>query len=228
MTIRLPKRLKSRYLAHSPEDRMKTLKAELEAEVRHLLAIAPQTVTKVVLMDGARGLWKYVTMAGSLFKDWVHIIDFHHACDTLSKLAEWIFGKDNSDGKVWYRKYRRILLEKENGVRSLIRSIDYPISLLPESKQKQKRSKRGFFVHNARRMNYALYRKQGLPIGSGPVEAGCKTIVKARLCCSGMCWTRERAQHVLRIRTMIKNQRWNIVWNLCKYATVRNTKGATN
>lgn len=223
-----PKRLKSLYLARTPEAGMKTLKAELEAEIKHLLAIAPDTICKVILMDGARGLWKYITEKTGLFRDWVHIIDFHHACETLSKLAEWIFGKDSAVGKGWYDKYRKILLEQPWGVRKLIRSIDYHIAKLPKSKQEQKHSKRNFFAANARRMNYAQYRQQGMPIGSGPVEAGCKTIVKARLCCSGMRWTRTRAQHVLRIRTMIKNNRWDVAWNQCKYAATKAQESATN
>ena len=51
-----------------------------------------------------------------------------------------------------------------------------------------------YFVRNKKRMNYAFFRQEGLPIGSGPVEAACKTIVKARLCCSGMRWTRKRGR----------------------------------
>ena len=74
-----------------------------------------------------------------------------------------------------------------------------------------------YFVNNQRKVNYAVFRSQGLPIGSGPVEAACKTIVKARLCCSGMRWTRRRAQEILRIRTTIKNNRWNVAWLVCKY-----------
>ena len=223
-----PKRLKSLYLARTPEERMKKLKSELETEVKHLMKIAPDTIRKVILMDGARGLWKYVTMDGGLFKNWIHIIDFHHACDTLSKLAESLFGKDSAKGKEWYRQYRLVLLDQKNGVRKLIRSIDYYISKLPDGKAKRKKSLRGFFARNVSRMNYAEYRRLGLPIGSGPVEAGCKTIVKARLCCSGMRWTRARAQHVLRIRTMIKNKRWDTAWNQCKYATACPKNVATN
>jgi len=70
-----------------------------------------------------------------------------------------------------------------------------------------------FFRNNHRRMAYANFRARGLPIGSGPVEAAGKTLVKMRLCRSGMRWTRAGGQHVLTARTLIKSQRWDRAWN---------------
>jgi hypothetical protein len=208
-------------LAHTPEERMKSLKSEFEAEVSHCLRIAPPNVKKVVVMDGARGLWKYVDEC-VLFNDWTQIIDFHHCCEHLSKLAEKLFGKKSAEGKKWYSRCRKALLTKIKGINKLINSAKYYIRKMKKSSLLKELT---YFTHNKARMRYAAFKQVGLPIGSGPVEAACKTIVKARLCCSGMRWTRERAQRVLRIRTIIRNDRWDTAWSICKFATA---KSATN
>jgi len=70
-----------------------------------------------------------------------------------------------------------------------------------------------FFSRNRHRMTYAAFRARGLPIGSGPVEAACKTLVNARLKRSGMRWTREGGQHVLNLRRHEKADRWDTFWN---------------
>ncbi|MBN2211618.1 MAG: hypothetical protein JW709_09510 [Sedimentisphaerales bacterium] len=51
-----------------------------------------------------------------------------------------------------------------------------------------------------------------MPIGNGPVEAACKTIVKTRLCRSGMRWSRVGGQRILSLRTYVKSRRWDSFW----------------
>ena len=71
----------------------------------------------------------------------------------------------------------------------------------------------GYFRRNLPKMAYADFRAQGLPIGSGPVEAACKTVVGARIKRSGMRWTREGGQRVLNLRTHVLSKRWDVFWN---------------
>ena len=80
------------FLANSPEERMTSLKRELEAELAYYLSIASSQMRKVVIMDGARGLWKYIHQH-ELFKGWTYIFDFHHCCEHLSQFAEKLFVK---------------------------------------------------------------------------------------------------------------------------------------
>ncbi len=68
----------------------------------------------------------------------------------------------------------------------------------------------GYFHRNLSKMAYADFRAQGLPIGSGPVEAACKTVVNARLKRSGMRWTRVGGQRVLNLRTHVLSKRWDV------------------
>ena len=96
----------------------------------------------------------------------------------------------------------------------LIRSIDYhrKTKRLRGERAKRIREARGFFKRNKSRMNYQEFISKGYPIGSGPVEAACKTLVKIRMVRSGMRWSREGGERVLRIRTVIKSDRWEPFW----------------
>jgi hypothetical protein len=62
-------------------------------------------------------------------------------------------------------------------------------------------------------MNYAVFAAMHFPIGSGVTEAACKTLVKQRLCGSGMQWTRPGAQTVLTLRALLlSTSRWASLW----------------
>ena len=63
-------------------------------------------------------------------------------------------------------------------------------------------------------MNGAIYVELGYPIGSDPVESACKTIVKERLCRSGMRWNRESGGDVLNLRVLAKSQHRDHMWSL--------------
>ncbi len=70
-----------------------------------------------------------------------------------------------------------------------------------------------YFENNLGRMNYASYRKSHLPIGSGVTEAACKTIVKQRMCGSGMKWTHSGADDVLTLRAVTRTDGgWETFW----------------
>ena len=69
-----------------------------------------------------------------------------------------------------------------------------------------------YFGNHLHQMRYAL-RDKGMPIGSGVTEAACKTLVKQRLCCSGMRWTPEGAQIILSLRALVLTEsRWHQFW----------------
>jgi hypothetical protein len=83
---------------------------------------------------------------------------------------------------------------------------------LPKSRRNALETERTFFMRNKHRMSYADFLARGLPIGSGPVEAACKSIVKTRLCRSGMRWSRKGGQHILHLRCFVKSNRWDVFW----------------
>ena len=73
-------------------------------------------------------------------------------------------------------------------------------------------TERTFFRRHQQRMAYAPFQRRGLPLGSGPVEAACKSIVRTRLGRSGMRWSREGGQRILNFRCYVKSGVWNEFW----------------
>ena len=70
-----------------------------------------------------------------------------------------------------------------------------------------------YFTNHLHQMHYARYLEKGMPIGSGVTEAACKTLVKQRLCCSGMRWTSAGAQIILSLRALaLTPTRWDQFW----------------
>ena len=209
-----PQRLNCRYTSHMPEANAPTFKSKFEAELAAAERQAPADIIKLLLCDGARSLWNYIDNR-ECFEDYEKIIDFYHTADHLSLAAEALFGKGAGKAKAWYAKYRKQLLEKDGSARSVLRSMDYYSNtrVLSKSRAEALRVQRTFFERNQDRMTYAAFRRRGLPIGSGPVEAACKTIVKTRMCRSGMRWSRKGGQRILDLRTYVLSNRWDAFWD---------------
>lgn len=214
-----PERLVSRYVTHMPEERAPSFKAKFEAELEAAENKAPPGIAKVLICDGARGLWNYIETSGR-FDEYETLIDYWHALEHLSLAAEVLFGKGNPRATEWYRTYAKKLLECDDGAARIVRSMDYhdKTAKLPKARREALAAQRRYFLRNSRGMTYAEFRRRGLPIGSGPVEAACKTLVKTRLCRSGMRWTREGGQRILDLRTYVKSNRWQPFWNQYKKA----------
>jgi hypothetical protein len=212
-----PERLACRYTSHMPEDCALTFKKQFEAEVKDAQSRCGPDVVKVLLLDGARPLWNYVEST-PLFDGYETLLDYCHTLEHLSAAGEALFGKNNPVAKLWYDHYRKELLENDTGAQSIIRSLDYHAAKLklPAARQMELDSQRTFFLRNKHRMHYAQFRRKGLPIGSGPVEAACKSLVKTRMCRSGMRWSRQGGENILDIRTYVKSNRWDSAWSKIK------------
>jgi hypothetical protein len=206
-----PQRLQSCYIARMPQDGAATFKKLFEQEILAAQEKLPQGITKIFLCDGHRSIWSYAD-GNPMYSDFEKLIDFYHTTEHLSKAGEALFGKSSDLGVAWYNKYRKKLLEDSDGAESVLRSMIYYSQNLPKSRRKALEAERTFFVRNKDRMRYADFLSRGLPIGSGPVEAACKSIVKTRLCRSGMRWSRQGGQHILHLRCFVKSNRWDIFW----------------
>ena len=209
-----PQRLETRYTSHMPEEYAPTFKAKFEAELAGAERKVPPGVVKVLLCDGARPLWNYIEHHEP-FDDYEKLIDYYHTLEHLSLAAEALFGKESQAGTAWYNKYRKKLIEEDLAARSILHSMDYyeHANKLSNKRRDALETERTFFRRNQARMTYADFRRRGLPIGSGPVEAACKTLVKTRLCRSGMRWTHQGGQRILDLRTYVKSNRWDGFWN---------------
>ena len=206
-------RLESRYLARMPEERAVRLKGEFERELSHWEALLGSAVKRLLIMDGHRALWKYVE-SNERYDQYEKLVDFFHTMEHLSLAAEALFGKSTVAAQEWYSRYRQRLLEDADAANSILRSIDYyrRTLRLGKTRKEELEKQRTFFLRNKIYMQYALFRERGWPIGSGVVEAACKTIVKARLCRSGMRWSCTGGEAVLQLRTYVKSNRWDAFW----------------
>lgn len=212
-----PERLRSRYAARMPEDHAPTLKTKFEQELAETEARLDDQTVRIALCDGARGLWSYIDESPQ-FEGYEKLVDYHHASEHLSKAAEAIFGKGSAKAQQWYDKYCEKIQGEDGGAGRAVHSMDYyaQTAKLSKSRLRDLQTERTFFERNQHRMQYARFRANGWPIGSGPVEAGCKSVVKTRLCRSGMRWSREGGQHILSLRTFVKSNRWDAMWEQYK------------
>jgi hypothetical protein len=221
-----PLRLLSHYLARMPEDNALTLKAQLDKEVESTLKRLPENVDKIFVSDAAQGIRKEVE-TNPLYNDFEMIIDYFHTTEHLSNAAEAIFGTNSPEGEKWYEAKRLQLLEDENGPDDVYRSLLYYQKSYKYPKERYQSLAREirFFRNNKSRMEYKRFRDNGWPIGSGVIEAACKSIVKCRLCRSGMRWTRPGGQTILTLRTLVKSGRWESFWSEYKSTPfAQNTK----
>lgn len=209
-----PERLLSKYVSYMPEEKAPTFKDRFEAEIRHWESHLHQKVNRVFLSDGHKSIWGYVKENSEFFADYKKAVDFYHTTEHLSKAAEALFGKSSSEAQQWYNKWREKLLKEEGAPKGVIRSMRYMLKShkLSKSKREDARKELTFFLRNWKLMPYAEFRQRGLPIGSGPVEAACKSIVKTRMCRSGMRWSRTGGQYILHLRTIVKSGRWEPFW----------------
>lgn len=208
-----PQRLQSSYIGRMPQKGAVTFKRQFEQEVLAAQEKTSSAVTKIFLCDGQCSIWSYAN-SNPIYEDYEKLIDFYHTTEHLSKAGEALFGKNSREGKSWYQKYYRKLLEEEDGADSVLRSMRYygQIRKLSKNRRQVLEQQKTFFKRNKDKMRYAEFIARGLPIGSGPVEAACKSIIKTRLCRSGMRWSRKGGQHIVHLRCFVKSHRWDDFW----------------
>ena len=111
-----------------------------------------------------------------------------------------------------FEKYRHLLRYDDDGVAQVIRALRHLRSKHPECERIAQVL--GYFRNNRHRMGYAEAKDQGLPIGSGVVEATCKTLVTERLKRSGMRWSERGGQAILTLRALFQSHRFESGWSL--------------
>ena len=198
-------RLDTVYIGRMPEKGKTQAKRLLEKEVEDITRKHEFKHT-VCIADGARDLWLFFRKK---YPDAIHVVDFFHVCEHLSKLSELLF-KDPTDAKAWYRKHRVILKEDPNGASKVIRAVRYRRSKTKENPEIETELK--YLQHNRKRMCYFELQQNRLPIGSGVVEAACKNLIGARMKKSGMRWSINGGQTVLTLRSLILSNRWEQFW----------------
>jgi hypothetical protein len=161
-----------------------------------------QAKTVIALTDGAR---YNRTIVQTHFPTAVHIVDLFHAYEHLTTVAEILRGPDTKAPKPW-----RDLL-KAGEIARLVRTVG---KQLPASAQSRKLvlKELGYFERNAQQMRYAEFRQKKYFVGSGVVEAGCRTVIGQRLKFSGMRWSVRGANAIIALRACLLSGRFEDFW----------------
>ncbi len=162
---------------------------------------------KVVIGDGAEWIWNLVA---EHFPGAIQIVDLYHARQHLWEVARQLYPNDAVHQKAWMKIHQKRLLDKGK-ITKLVSSLRSSDSDHPAVVEKI-RSEADYFERNAKRMQYPKFRRQHLFIGSGVIEAGCKTVIASRLKRSGMFWTVRGANAILTLRCSHLNGRFEDYW----------------
>ena len=162
---------------------------------------------KVVIGDGAEWIWNLVA---EHFPDAIPIVDLYHARQHLWEVARQLYPQEEAKQRAWMKVHQKRLLDKGK-IEKLVVALRAIHTTNAQGTEKI-RSEADYFERNAERMRYPKFRRQHLFVGSGVVEAGCRTVVGSRLKQSGMFWTVRGANAILALRCSHLNGRFEDYW----------------
>ena len=165
---------------------------------------------KIVIADGAIWIWN---LADLHFPGAIQIVDLYHAREHLWKIAAWLHPNDAAAKKIWALPLKELLDHgKIEPLVARLRGIAAEHAVTAPGLKEEILTEAEYFETNASRMRYPEFRAQGLFVGSGVIEAGCKTVIGSRLKQSGMFWTVRGANDVIALRCCRLNGRFEDYW----------------
>ena len=200
------------YIGEAPEYGKATFTERLEQEIAKIKKRYP-TAKYIGVADGSKNNWSFLEKHTT-----EQCLDFFHATEYLADVADSAFPikTDKSKREAWLNERCKQLKHNTGAIDAIIAEMEIfaKRKKLPKSVRENLSAAQTYFTNNRHRMNYAAYLDKNLPIGSGVTEAACKTLVKQRLCCSGMRWKVQGAKVILSLRALIQTSgRWQQFWN---------------
>ncbi|MEO5729474.1 MAG: hypothetical protein ABI134_33550 [Byssovorax sp.] len=196
-------------IARMPETKKATLKRTLLSDVTAALAERPD-LRLVKIADGALDNW---TFLANEVPGGVEILDFYHAVEHLDGALGSVYGEGTVEARKRFAALRFVLQEEADGAEKIIRALDYLHKR--HAKNARVTKELAYFRNNRHRMRYHEFAAEGLPIGSGVVEAACKTLVTQRMKQSGMRWDEAGGQAILTVRGWTQSgDRFDRAWAL--------------
>ena len=165
-----------------------------------------RALKKVIMGDGAEWIWN---LADLHFPGAIHIVDLFHARQHLWEIVRLLHPGEDAHQRQWILRHQPKLdggqIEK---LVAYLRSLESSSPELAEVLRKAA----DYFQRNAERMRYPEFRRQHLFVGSGVIEAGCKTVIGRRLKQSGMFWTVRGANAIIALRCCRLSGRFEDYW----------------
>lgn len=143
------------------------------------------------------------------FPNAIHIIDLYHAKEHIADLCKLIFHK-NPLHAILHRERWWDWLE-EGDVEKILEEVGEVLPAHPLN-EKDIRREIGYFETNKERMRYGDFYDRGFFVGSGVIEAGCKSVIGQRMKQSGMQWSLRGANAILALRCVVASGRLEQYW----------------
>ena len=195
------------YLGATPEYGKQRFLERLEREIQQTKARYP-SATYVGIADGAESNWKFLNQHTE-----EQILDFYHASGYLGIVAEVLYPKQLIAQKEWLKDSCH-QLKHELGTAQKLYDQMLQLIVAEENIMEKLQASITYFRNHLSQMQYSQFRQKHYPIGSGVTEAACKTLIKQRLCCSGMRWKEKGASIILSLRALIlTSTRWEQFWD---------------
>jgi hypothetical protein len=199
------------YLAAAPEYGKQTFLARMEREIARAKQQYPHALY-LGIADGAHTNWTFLEQHTER-----QLIDFFHATEYVAKIAQAQYPqrRDAQRRADWQHIHCAKLKHDPEALDLLIGEAGRLArrSGLSQKVRDDVGSARTYFDNHRHQMDYPTFVAEGLPIGSGVTEAACKTLVKQRLCASGMRWKTKGAGIVLSLRALVHTVgRWAQFW----------------
>lgn len=203
------------YIGAAPEYGKATFWERFEREIAHVKKHYPEALW-LGIADGAKDNWPFLEKHTEK-----QLIDFYHVTEYLADASHAVSPEKTGKPKrkEWLDEQCHRLKHKRDGPQKILEELKR-LSRRRKISQEQKGKVKAavtYFTNNIHRMKYADHVKKNLPIGSGVTEAACKTLVKQRLCCSGMRWKSRGIKLVMSLRSLVLTDgRWNQFWDKIK------------
>jgi hypothetical protein len=162
--------------------------------------------TKIVLGDGAVWIWE---MAQTHFPGAIEILDIYHAREHLWNVGCALYGDDKKRMDKWV--LQRIKELDKGDIASIMKAFGR-VKVLNNRAREVIKTEANFFKRNRNRMRYDYFRSLGLFVGSGVIEASCRTVIGERLKKSGMWWTVRGANAIISLRRCFLSGEWEDYW----------------
>ena len=200
-------RIETIKLGEMPEEGKATIMDRVEREVRAILKKRPRLKTEVVI-DGAPDLRAHLL---ERFPEALHITDFFHVVEHIADALRTIFPDDELLRNAMRAKLCHVLKHEKGGARWVMNWLRDPFRVLGARMAKPRQNavdKHARYIKGQLPfLNYTKAANDNLDLGSGAVEASCKTLVTQRLKISGAKWSREGARAILYLRSLAQSRR---------------------
>jgi hypothetical protein len=194
-----------------PEGDILGLRDRMVADVATLRSKQPELRIEL-LCDGAPEMWNLLEEGFQpKFGEDVHrLVDFYHLMEKLGAAAPVLEGSAATAGER-LGKWKQALLHRDNAATDILKELiasgrdegvgaDHPVHEAITYLQSH--------GCEADRMNYARARRLGLAIGTGNVEATCKSLFEMRMKRCGARWKKDTGQHIVQLRALALSDRW--------------------